>query len=289
MRRKNRTNRLVFVFTTVLFFSLFSCKTQNVYTVNRIEQVEDLNQTTSKSIDDMHYNKDARMLYSIYNDDQYLYVVMSVTDRTIQKKILMGGLTFWMDTIAKKKEQFGITFPRAGSMKNSFAKMNKEQMMQQMQNGGMQQSMNYAELNQKFSNNLNDMEIVGFNNKKEPEIIFNQNANGINASIQFDEEGTLHYQADIPLKFVFNNPEEYLNNPNKVFSFGFETGAVDMPSMPSGGRPGGMAGGMAGGGMAGGMAGGGMRGGGMPGGMSGMQELSKASRFWVKTAHLSKQ
>ncbi len=273
--------RLSVIFTAaLLFFLLPSCKTQSVYTINRVEQAGDLNQTTSKSIEDMHYSKDARMLYSVYNDDQNLYVVMSVTDKTVQKKILMAGLTFWMDTIAKKKEQLGITFPRAGSMKNSFSKMNKEQMMQQMQNGGMQQSMNYAELNQKFSSSLNDMEIVGFNNKKEPEIVFNQNVNGINASIQFDEEGTLHYQASIPLKFIFSNPAEYLNNPNKVFSFGFKTGAVDMPSMPSGGRPGG---GMA----SGGMRGGAMPGGGRPGGMSGMQELSKTSKFWVKEAHLS--
>lgn len=273
--------RLSVIFTAALSLLLLpSCKTQSVYTINRVEQAEDLNQSTSKSIEDMRYSKDARMLYSVYNDDQNLYVVMSVMDKTVQKKILMAGLTFWMDTIAKKKEQLGITFPRAGSMKNSFSKMNKEQMMQQMQNGGMQQSMNYAELNQKFSSSLNDMEIVGFNNKKEPEIVFNQNVNGINASIQFDEEGTLHYQASIPLKFIFSNPAEYLNNPNKVFSFGFETGAVDMPSMPSGGRPGG---GMA----SGGMRGGAMPGGGRPGGMSGMQELSKTSKFWVKEAHLS--
>ncbi|MCF6242151.1 MAG: hypothetical protein L3J74_12495, partial [Bacteroidales bacterium] len=110
------------------------------------------------------------------------------------------------------------------------------------------------------------------------------------ASIQFDEEGTLHYQTSIPLKFIFSNPAEYLNNPNKVFSFGFETGVVYIPSMSSAGRPsGGMKdGGMMGGGMmGGGMMGGGMMGGGRQGGMSGMQELSKTSKFWVKEAHLS--
>ncbi|MCF6239837.1 MAG: hypothetical protein L3J74_00665, partial [Bacteroidales bacterium] len=126
MDKKNVTTLLAVVITTVLFFSLFSCKTQSVYTVNRIEQTGDLNHTTSKRIDEMQYSKDARMLYSVYNDDQNLYVVMSVTDKTVQKKILIAGLTFWMDTVAKKKEQFGITFPRAGSMKNSFSKMNNQ-------------------------------------------------------------------------------------------------------------------------------------------------------------------
>ncbi len=273
--KKNRLSGTIAIFLLMILF--FSCKTQNVYTGIWLESPDLLSKSTIQSMENMQYNKGTKMFYSLYNDNERIYVLMSVNDRTIQKKILIAGLTLWIDTVAKKKKQFGITFPRAGSMKNSFSKMNKEQMMQQVQNSGMQQSINYAELNQKFSNNLQDMEIVGFNHKKKTEIVFNQSNNGIKASIQFDEEGTLHYQASIPLNFVFNNPDEYLKSTYKMFSFGFETGAIDMPSMATGRMPmGGMSGGMPGGGKHGGMQ-----------GMQGMQEMSKPSKFWVNSAHLS--
>lgn len=278
-KRQLKNSLLSMLILSLLVVLSPSCKTQNIYTSSWAENPNKL----PKQVNDLQYNTDTKMLYGIFNDKENLYLVLRVTDKTVQKKILMGGLTFWMDTIGKKKKQFGITFPQAGSMKNRFAKMDKQQMMQQMQGGGMQQTINYAEINQKFSSGLNDMKIVGFNHKKDPQIVFNKSTNGINTSLRFDDMGTLHYRSSIPIKLVFSNPEAFLNNPDKLFSFGFETGAVDMPTMTQGGKPGG---GMSGGG---GMKGGGMHGGSMPsGGMSGMQELSKPSKFWIKSTRLIK-
>ncbi len=284
----------LFAAVTLFLILVSSCKTQSVYTSKWIDDPAHLNQLDEETVENMHYSPDAKMFYNIFNDDERLYAVMLVNDQITQKKIMMAGLTFWMDTIAKKKRNFMIAFPLPGSMKNSFEGMNREEMKRQMQNGTERQSMNYAELNERLLGSLYEMEIVGFRNIQLPEIVAQDSA-GITASLQFDEQGRLHYQASIPLSFVFSKPQEYLENPDKVFSFGFETGAVDMPMMSSGGRSGGgmkgsgmQGGGMGGGGMGGdmqgGKGGGGKKGGGPP---AGMQELSKESTFWVKGAHLS--
>ena len=44
-------------------------------------------------------------MYGISNDLNNIYINARVTDQTMQKKILMNGLTFWIDTIGKKKEK----------------------------------------------------------------------------------------------------------------------------------------------------------------------------------------
>jgi len=279
---------------SVLMVSFFlilvsSCKTQITYKSGWYENSEDKVENKNNYVDNIQYNSDAKMLYSIINDNNNLHVLLEVSDKTVQKKILMGGLTFWMDTIGKKEKQLGVTFPMKGSMKNQMGKMNKEEMMKQMQNGGLKGNINYHDMNDKFASGFNKMEIIGFNNEKEPMIVFNKNPKGINTSIKFDDKGTLNYRASIPLKLIFNNPAKFLSDPTKLFSFGFETGTVKMPSMSNGEKPGG---GKRGGGMSqggGSMSGKGGRGGGQQGGgMSGMQELSKPNKFWVKSAQLVK-
>ncbi len=266
-----------------------SCKTQTIYKSAWYENSEGKVENKNNYVDNIQYNSDAKMLYSIINDNKNLYVLLEVSDKTVQKKILMGGLTFWMDTIGEKEKQLGVTFPMKGSMKNKMGKMNKEEMMKQMQNGSLQGEINYHEINDKFESSFNKMELIGFNNEKEPMIVFNKNPKGINTTIRFDNKGTLNYRASIPLKLIFNNPNEFLSDSTKLFSFGFETGAVKMPSMGSGGKSGG---GKKGGGMSqggGSMQGKGGHGGGQSAaGMSGMQELSKPNKFWVKSTRLVK-
>jgi len=274
----------------ILIISLFlvllsSCKTKSIYTSSWNGNPQGLIENKNNHVEDMHYDTDAKMLYGLINDNENLYILLEVSDKTVQKKILISGLTFWMDTIGKKKEQLGITFPLEGSMGNRTGKMNKEEMMKQMQRGSFNGDFDYQNLNETFSNGLNKMEIIGFNNEKEPLMVFNQNPKGISVSIKFDKMGTLHYKANIPLKLIFKQPDLFLNDTTKLFSFGFETGSIDTPSMNGGGKQGGgmgQGGSMSGKGGRGGGGGGGRSGSGMPA----MQELSKPSKFWVKSARL---
>ncbi len=279
-------NSIKSILITSLFLVLLSsCKTKSNYTSSWNGNPQGLIENKNSHVEDMHYDTDAKMLYGLINDNENLYILLEVSDKTVQKKILISGLTFWMDTIGKKKEQLGITFPLEGSMGNRTGKMNKEEMMKQMQRGSFNGDFDYQNLNETFSNGLNKMEIIGFNNEKEPLMVFNQNPKGISVSIKFDNMGTLHYKANIPLKLIFKQPDLFLNDATKLFSFGFETGAIDTPSMNGGGRQGGgmgHGGSMSGKGGRGGGGGGGRAGSGMPA----MQELSKPSKFWVKSARL---
>ncbi len=283
---------LLFAASVLALALMSSCKSQkSVYSSSWIDNPERLNKVAAENVEHMHYNPDAKMFYNIFNDSERLYVMMLVNDKVVQKKIMMAGLTFWMDTIPKKKKIYKIIFPLPGSLKNSMDEINRDQMRQQMRNSGTGSKMTYQQLNERLAGSLEEMEVVGFDHIESPEII-RQDSAGILATMKFDEQGSLHYKLSVPLHYIFSNPEDYLNNPDKVFTCGFETGFFDMPMAGGGGRPGGMRGGMAGG-MGGGMPGGGMGGmrgrGGSSAGMAGMQEMSKESKFRVKEVHLSNE
>jgi len=281
----------LFISLLILLFS--SCKTQNIYISGWNDKPKGVISGRSNFINNLQYKPDAKMMYGIMNDNENLYVFLEISDKTVQRKVLMGGLTFWMDTVGKKKKQLGITFPLKGSMKNQQGKKNRENMMNQRQNKNLRTDIDNKEVNKKFESGFNKMEIVGFNNENEPMVVFNQNPKGVSAKIKFDNKGILNYMASVPLKLIFNNVDEFLSDKTKLFSFGFETGKIETPLMVSGKKPGG-----------GGRPGGGRSGGGKPGGgrnlgassiggrgagsrMGGMQELTKPSKFWVKSASLA--
>ena len=62
------------------------------------------------------YNKAIEASYTIANDDKYLYLILQATDRDIIHKIINSGVSFNINTIAKKNDKDGITitYPRLG-------------------------------------------------------------------------------------------------------------------------------------------------------------------------------
>ncbi|NOQ27630.1 MAG: hypothetical protein GQ564_19885 [Bacteroidales bacterium] len=49
--------------------------------------------------------------YGVSNDNENLYLRINVNDQSIQRKMMLAGLTVWVDTTGKKKENLGINCP----------------------------------------------------------------------------------------------------------------------------------------------------------------------------------
>lgn len=214
--------------------------------------------------------------YGISNDSENLYIRLNITDQDIQRKIFMAGLTLWIDTTGKKKEDLGIICP----IQKATVRMDKNAMK------GMN---NPPDFNK---NELLEAEFIGFS-KSICTYYISNNPYKINVSIDIDEFKSMYYEMQIPLLTLYTG---YSDLTNKSLSIGFETGSIEKPNRDQmtanmgGGRPGGM------GGRSGGMGGvpsGGMGDNtgrlseGMPNQAS-MQSLSSPTKFWVKNIQLAK-
>ena len=51
-------------------------------------------------------------IYKLSNDENNLYVMLEIGDEAVKRKVLMLGLTVWIDTTDRKKEKLGIRFPK---------------------------------------------------------------------------------------------------------------------------------------------------------------------------------
>ena len=270
----------IYIATTILLFSV-GCAKKPIYKSEWQSPQLKVGEFADQWHAPLQYNSKAQMLYGISNDNQNLYVALQITDKTVQRKILLTGLTFWLDTTGKGKEQLGLTFPVQKS-----SQMNRGKNKGQQKNNQKKSKTEIQKFNEKYLNGMSELIIVGFDGETESRLGGNKNANGINAILRLDSMQVLYYEVQIPLQLIFDHPDTFLNDSTNYFSYAFETGHIEMPLQASGGMKG------KGGGQGGGQKGGGGRGGGQPSGANSemrqeMQQMSQPSKFQVKKASLS--
>ena len=219
--------KYLLVLSALLF--LFSCAKKPVYTSNLQKTSFQFNGSDDTWLGQFYYDQEAKMLYGISNDKENIYVRMRVTDPATKIKIVRRGLTFWMDTIGKNKEQMTIRCPLPRDSGD----------LQKMKGAQDKNNKNFNLLHEAFSNGRADMKIKGFDGNQKEITLNNKNENGINVMMEINDQEELIWEAIIPLKMAFNYPTQYKKGGIKYFSFGFESGAFDTPpgsSAGSGGR-----------------------------------------------------
>ena len=272
---------LILLFANFTKKEIYKCKKQN----NTVERKQ------SQIIWEGEYNHNVKtgMYYCITYDDNFLYVGMKTSDEIHKRQLLMAGLTFWIDTNARGKEQLGLTFPIQNKLPHEKLKERKSD-SQNRDNSRKKTKEEIINFNNRYLNGLEVMGIIGFGGESEPSTSYNINEDGISAVLHIDSTDFMYYFACIPLDLVFNEPDNYLNNREEYFSFSFIINALEMPSSgmnrdrPSGG-------GMSPGGSGGGKPEGGKSGGGRPGdgsrpGMAQMDEMTQPTEFTIKKASL---
>lgn len=213
--------------------------------------------------------------YGISNDMENLYIRININDLSIQKKVMLAGLTVWIDTTGKKKETSGITCP---IQKIPSSKINRIS----------------RDIPRWDNNQILDAEFIGFEKSIETYYITN-NPYEIEVSIDQDEFKSLYYEMKIPFKSIYSNCS---NISLKTLSIGLETGTIKMPSQGVSSQPISMTGGGKGGrggrgGGGGGRGSGGMSEGKMAGASartphnSSMTDLTRSTKIWIKNIHLA--
>lgn len=246
------------VFITVIGFLLSSCSPKTQY-INTWYKQDTVKIEESSPVEGMFYDNKSGLLYKISNDNEFLTADLQINNEAVQKKILLFGLTMWIDTTGKMKKNIGVKFPvrSSGLNKSSGEKMKEFQG-------------NFKQRKKMIADNSYEIAIIGQKGTDDVVIVDKRYKKGIKANITFDSYGMMHYQLKIPynrINLLFNGLIQ--GNP----SMGFETGHAEMNQ--SSGRAGGM------------KPGGGKHGGmkpddGTPRTNPDMQALMQATTFWIK-------
>jgi hypothetical protein len=198
------------------------------------------------------------------NDDKYLYLSLSISDRSLQRQIMFRGLTLWFDRSGGEEKKLGIHYPLGMGMMD--APMNRRRSPDEFDR--MRDSMpNFPD---KFSN---EVEILG-PAEGEHQRMKIQETGGIEIALR-SNNGLLVYEMKIPLED--NGPKPYAigTTIGSIIGVGAETESNSMRS-EGGDRP--RLGDSPGSGFGGRR--GGMRGGGAP--PSGTRENREPLKLWAK-------
>ncbi len=221
-------------------------------------------------------DKKSKVFYCIANDNTSLLLCFKVTDAGVKNKIMMMGLTIWVDTTGKQKELLGIKYPmgRGGSMG------------QRPQEGTRPTSPDQPRQRVDRAPILDRVELIGFKEKRKSEVVNISDMKGIEVAVMEDQYGGMQYEARISLDKLFIDHQRFLSNDESLISIGFETGYIKTnTSAGGGGHSGQMGGGRPPGG--GGRPPGGGRQGGMAPQQGDMATMTQATRLWLKRIKLA--
>jgi len=175
--------------------------------------------------------------YGITNDERNLYVKMNTRDETLTRQLTMGGVVFYIDTLARGREQLTLRFPVAEDMRRQLTVAGSSG--REMDMGHSKTPPDVILLNNYFLTGLATVMIKGFNNIKEEQAYLNLSDPGIKVIVQVGREEGLVYEACIPLDMIFNEPHIWLGDTTRQFSYGFRMAGVGLMGPPGDQSPGG--------------------------------------------------
>ncbi len=221
--------------------------------------------------EDANYARSSNLYYSVNHDEENLYVGLMVKDDMVQRKILMFGLTLWVDTTGGKGQMRGVRYPIPSE---------KRREVERSSAGESDLPERARRAIPKDSRTvigpavMDKITLLGFNDIEEETVSIAENT-GIEVRMQRQKMIGLTYEAKIPADMIY--ADDVLRG--KDLSLGIITGHLELPDRNSGLlSPGGMGPG-GGGGMYPGR--GGQRGG-MDRGRGNMEELRKSTKLWLK-------
>jgi hypothetical protein len=266
------------------------------------------------------YHQDENILYLISNNQDYLYLNLAIPDSNDQKKLLIFGLTIYVDASGKSKKDLAIMYPfrRAGGRYRSSSFTENDTLSgtqdtpgtqtyppwtgdgNRQRRPGMRLMMNFDELKYDLAEQTRRIALKGYTDTADLISIPNTNPFEVHGWMAYDSSDVLYYTLAIPFAKIPIRE----NMKTSGFSMGIASGYFDLEAMMANrpGRPGspGGAEGTARGGQGGGGQGG--PGGGRPGGQGGRarmtpeqiqamreqrQVLSTPFEFWVKKIKLA--
>lgn len=101
-------SKLILLCSFIIFIS--SCNGTNInsqWTSSEIEVNGDFSEWANN---DLHYLKEAEIMFGALNDSDNIYLMFRSTDPKLVRKIQRMGVTLWLDKEGKKKKESGICY-----------------------------------------------------------------------------------------------------------------------------------------------------------------------------------
>jgi len=170
-----------------------------------------------------YYNEENTAMVSMYNDDSYLYIILSSHDRKIKRLILNFGLTVWFDQEGGKEKALGIRFPVGMP-----CYYNSGMRMPIMHDPSGDDSDQFRKM---LENPQMELQLLG-PRKNEQKTMLHADVGkyGINTKMG-EVDGNIVYELKVPL--TQNEQTRYAIRPDpaKRIGVGFETGKSDLKGM----------------------------------------------------------
>jgi hypothetical protein len=167
----------------------------------------------------LYYDKESDLVYSIRNDDDYMYLFLKTQNRTTQMQMMRAGFTVWFDADGGNDHSFGIRYPLA--RQNARSEFHPESDDEQISSD--------------FEKALLELEIVGFQ-KENVQRFSTLDVPGIRVKIGRSRE-TLVYELRVPLRKTAHTPFAIGVASENRIGIGFETEEFNRDKMKMGARP----------------------------------------------------
>jgi hypothetical protein len=290
---RNRVKKAVWISISVLCLIVSSCGSIDVSSTFRSRDI-----TIDADAMDWHglpLYTEKKLSFAVSNDSTYLYLLITTSDRTLQRQLSVSGVNLWFDAKGGSEKSYGIHYPMPSP--GAFG-MQRDRGTGSMRGGrgdGQGQAVEMqgeepGEPPRMMDVNSSEMEILGPGNDKE--ILALAEAKDLQLKMS-SASGLLIFELRVPLVRDPLHPHGIGTSLAAALGVGMETPEFDFPKSAMGERggmqpPGGqegeggeMGGGMPPGGMGGGRGGpgGGGHRGGSPGG--GSRPGSESVSLWA--------
>ncbi|MEC5144425.1 hypothetical protein [Chitinophaga sp. 212800010-3] len=136
------------------------------------------------------YSNVTKLFYTIANDQENLYVVISVPDAQSQTKVMRSGFTFTANASGKKKGGASVTFPITADVNTGASDVPEAS-----------RALIAGELKKQALANLKEIKVDGFEGVPDGNIPVH-NSFGIQTAASFESGGNLVCELAIPLKLL---------------------------------------------------------------------------------------
>ncbi len=167
----------------------------------------------------LYYDKESDIVYSIRNDDDYVYLFLKTQNRTTQMQMMRAGFTVWFDADGGNDHSFGIRYPLA--RQDARPEFHPESDEEQIHSAPEQA--------------LLELEIVGAQ-KENVQRFSTLDVPGIRVKIGRSQE-SLVYELQVPLRKTPHTPFAIgVTSANRI-GIGLETEEFNRDKMKMGTRP----------------------------------------------------
>jgi hypothetical protein len=221
MRRPGKFRHLVTI-CTILIFLLAGCGTVEVTSVWRDRDVKIDGADSGAEWDNArHPIVKGHVTVGFMNDEQYLYLLFSTRNPTVQRLILAAGLTVWLDDKGGRGTTYGIHFPTGDQSLDEPRMSRRERDRKKREAAATDPILDVM---------MGEIKIIG-PGKNERSFIAAENAASYGIHCRIGEtDGEMVYELRVPLLRSEAAPYGIAARKVKVIGIGLETGKIDKPS-----------------------------------------------------------